>query len=139
MATVLYGDKPHADVEAGNRVDTAEAAPPGADADASASQAPLAPEAALSPDATATPTVPSPPPVGPMSPTVAPAALRGLVLGLAAAAAVFAGLSLGGIALAWSRAMAPVTQLTLMLVGGALVAAGVAYIVAVRPAAVSHV
>jgi hypothetical protein len=122
MATVLYGEKPNADVEAGNRVDTFAAAGP-------------APERALAPEVSATPTVPSPPPVSPMSPP----ALRGLVLGLAAAGAVFAGLSLAGIALAWSNAMTSSAQLALLLVGGALVAAGVAYIASARPASVSHV
>lgn len=131
MATLLYGETPNADVEAGNRVDTADTLPP------------LSPDLAASPelvlpnaDAALPATVPVMPPMRPKYPTPSPWAqtvsLRALVLALAAVAVLFAGLASFGIALVWSQAMTSFARIALMVIGGYLIAAGVAYIASVE-------
>jgi hypothetical protein len=175
MATLLYGEKPNTDVEAGNRADTADTvdmpavpapmfpyAPsfvppsshvtPGVRAAAAHETPVMVPFAPSAPAAAVVepqgpqgrmPT-PTPPPMRPTYPTPSPwvqpsFALRGLVLGLVAAAVLFAGLAIFGIALAWSYALTTVAKLALMILGGYLIGAGVAYIVSVEPrAAVTH-
>jgi hypothetical protein len=102
MMTLLYGDKPEADVEPGNRVDTADDQPP-------ASLPPIAPEA--------------------HAPHGHHFALRGLVLGLAAAAAVLVGVTIALVALVWAHALTPAVQVTLVVLGLLLIAAGTAYVV----------
>jgi hypothetical protein len=102
MTTLLYGDKPEADVEPGNRVDTTDSEPPA-----------------------------SPPPMRPMRVSPAqphPFAMRGLFLGLAAAASVLVGLTVALIAVVWSRSITPAAQVTLVVLGLALVAGGTAYV-----------
>jgi hypothetical protein len=64
-----------------------------------------------------------------------PFALRGLMLGMAAAAAVFAGLALCSAAAVWGSAMTPFARICLMVVGGYLLAGGVAYVAAAHPEA----
>lgn len=130
MATLLYGEKPNTDVEAGNRADTADTVAQPA--------APYPPSPSfVSPSSRAgvASTVPDLPPMRPMYPTPSPwgqpFALRGIVLGLVAAAVVFAGLSIFGIALAWSQAMTTFAHVGLMVLGGYLIGVGLAYIVSV--------
>jgi hypothetical protein len=114
MTTLLYGDKPGTDVEPGNRVDSStdvNAAPP--------------------PPSSVRPTYPTP------SPWVRrqPLAFRAIMIGLAAVAAVLAGLSMFSIALVWSYAMTQLAQVALMVIGGYLIAAGIAYVASARPEA----
>jgi len=122
MTTLLYGEKPCSDVEAGNRADLADAGP--------SPQPDVGVVAAVD--------VSNLPPMRPKAPTPQPwirppFALRALMLGVAAAAAVFAGLALFGVAIAWSYAMTLFVQLTLMILGGLFVAAGVAYVASAHP------
>jgi hypothetical protein len=155
MATLLYGGRPNADVEAGNRADTVDMIPvpppqtfalspsfvpreppPPTSAAAPSGVAPTAPEPPPSPGPAPTlppmrPIYPTPSPWGPRAPH--PHAFRSLVLGLLAAAALFGGLTLFGIALAWSHAMTRFAHVALMVIGGYLVAAGVAYVVSRNP------
>ena len=107
MMTLLYGDKPEADVEPGNRVDLTNGGPHA-----------------------------SPPPMRTMtvsephgSPQRSHLPLGGLVLGLAAAASVVAGIASTLVALVWSRSIAPGAQVALFVVGVFLLAGGVAYVV----------
>ena len=109
MTTLLYGDKPEADVEAGNRVDLTNGGPQT-----------------------------SPPPMTPTHGEPAtlqrtavrgPFALRGLVLGLAAAATVLAGIAATLVAFVWSRSMAPGAQVALFVIGVFLLSGGIAYVV----------
>lgn len=132
MATLLYGETPNTDVEAGNRADTIDMVAP----------APPAPLAAPAPLVSGVPsTVPALPPMRPNYPTPSPwvrrepLALRGLVLGLVAAAVLFSGLTIFGVALAWSYSMTTFARFALMVLGGYLIALGVAYIVSVNPEA----
>lgn len=114
MTTLHYGERPGSDVEAGNRADLADAPP-------------------------------SPPsyftvaPVRPKTPAhrhvSEPPSLRALMRGVVAAAVVFAGLALFGVALAWSYAMTLFLQLTLMVLGALFVTAGVAYVASAHPEA----
>jgi hypothetical protein len=102
MMTLLYGDKPEADVEPGNRVDTADDLPP-------ASLPPMAQQA--------------------HAPHGHHFALRGVVLGLAAAAAVLIGVTIALVALVWARSLTPAAQVTLVVLGLLLIVAGAAYVV----------
>jgi hypothetical protein len=116
MTTLLYGDKPGCDVEPGNRVDSStdvcavDAAPP---------------------PSSVRPTYPTPMPWHARRPL----ALRAMVIGLAAVAAVLAGLSMFSIALVWSYAMTQLAQVALMVAGGYLIAAGIAYVASANPEA----
>lgn len=106
MATLLYGDKPGADVEPGNRVDTTNGG------------------------------TQAPPPLRPSSlarRSHEPFALRGVVVGLAAAAAILAGAALSAIAIAWSRSLAPPVQVSLIVIGLVMIAGGTAYVVSASP------
>ena len=58
-----------------------------------------------------------------------PFALRGLVFGLAAAAAVLAGITIAIVAFAWSPSIAPGAQVALVVLGRLLVAGGLAFVV----------
>jgi len=69
------------------------------------------------------PSYPTPSPWGMPQPSV----FSGLVMGLLAAAAMIGGLATVGVTLAWSSAIADVVEIGLMLVGGALLAVGIAY------------
>src|SRR4051812_28847388 len=97
MTTLLYGDKPEADVEPGNRVDTANIGP----------------------------MIVSPPPMRPQ--LGRPFALRGIVLGLTAASAVLAGVTLATVGLVWSRSITPGAQVALVVIGVLLTSGGIAY------------
>jgi hypothetical protein len=122
MTTLLYGEKPGTDVEVGSRVD-------------------------VGPSSASSGIVPKVPPMRPDYATPEPMpwverrsgeprqpfALRGMMLGMIAAAGVFAGLALFSIALVWGYAMTPLAQLALMVIGGYLIAGGVAYVVAGNP------
>lgn len=140
MATLLYGEKPNADIQAGNRADTVDDIP---------AAAPLPPPALppssgfVSPSANAAlpTTVPLVPPVGPNSPSPSPwvrrepFALRGMVRGLAAAGVLFAGLTLFAIALAWASSLTTVARVSLMVLGGYLISLGVAWVITTGPEA----
>jgi hypothetical protein len=107
MTTLLYGDKPEADVEPGNRVDTVNGRPAAA-----------------------------PPPMRPAhttQPHGRPFALRGVVLGLAAGSVVLVGLTIAMIALAWAGSITPGAQVALIVLGVMLAAAGIAYVASARP------
>ena len=110
MMTLLYGETPGSDVEPGNRVDSASSG-----------------------------IVSKVPPLRPIDPTptpwarprrARPLALRGMMIGMAAVAAVFAGLALFSVALVWGVAMSQLAQISLMVIGGYLLAAGAAYVAA---------
>lgn len=106
MTTLLYGNKPEADVEPGNRVDTVNGGP-------HAAPPPMRPhERALAEHAQAR-----------------PLAMRGLVLGLAAASAVLAGLTIALIPFAWSRSITPGAQVALVVLGLFLFAGGLSFVV----------
>jgi hypothetical protein len=62
-----------------------------------------------------------------------PFALRGMMIGMIAAAGLFAGLALFSVALVWGDAMTQFARLALMILGGYLIAAGVAYVAAANP------
>lgn len=106
---------------------------PALDAPAAASMAPrgVVPRSAPA-GADNEPSVPAPP-MGPIypapSPWAKPPELRSLLLGLLAAGLLFAGLSLVGVAFAWSSTMTTLAQVALIIVGGYLIALGVAYVV----------
>lgn len=190
MATLLYGERPQADIEPGHRADTARVAdtlddmvgkpmqtfapspsfvappvaapvaapvhaepPPASGTLAMAQTVPMAAavagvapssmrNAAESAPVAATPPVSLVPPMRPTYPTPSPwarpFALRGLVVGLIAAAVLFAGLAIFGIALAWSYSMTTFAQVALMVLGGYLISAGVAYIASVDTKAAAH-
>lgn len=110
MTTLLYGDKPEADVEPGNRVDTeddvAQQSPP-----------PMRPAEETSAAAR------------PAHATAQPFALRGLVLGLVAAAAVLAGIAIELTVFVWARSIAPGAQVALVVIGVFLFAGGAAFVV----------
>lgn len=122
MTTLLYGEKPGTDVEVGSRVD-------------------------VGPASASSGIVPKVPPMRPNYATPEPSpwlerrsvaqrqpfALRGLMLGIVAAAGVFAGLALFSVALVWGYAMTQFARLALMMLGGYLIAGGVAYVVAGNP------
>jgi hypothetical protein len=104
MTTLLYGETPGADVQPGNRVDTT-----------SGRMSAVAPP-------TLTP--------GAVHPFVRPPfALPGIVAGLAAAAGVLVGLTIAAIALVWSASITPGVQVTLIVLGLCMLAAGLAYII----------
>lgn len=81
------------------------------------------------------------PPPRPAYPTPAPTpwlgrkpnALQAMVLGMLAAGAVFGGLALCGVALVWSHALSAVACVGLLLLGGYLLSAGIAYVVGASP------
>jgi len=108
MTTLLYGDRPEADVEPGNRVD--------AEGDVAH---------------------PSTPPMRPAEERLAavrdthsrPFALRGLVLGLAATAAVLAGVTVELTAFVWAPSIGPAAQVALVVIGVFLIAGGIAFVV----------
>lgn len=114
MTTLLYGAEPECDVAPGNRADTLDI------------------------------DVPAPAPMRPRFPTPNPdpwlakrerahaVALPAIMFGIAAAAAIFAGLAIVGIALAWRHSMAPLAQVALMASGGYVLCVGIGY-VASRP------
>ena len=110
MTTPLYGDTPGIDVEPGNRVDSATSG-------VVRKVAPVRP-----PYPTPTPWL-----------RRQPLALRGLLAGIIAAAVVFAGLALFGVAVMWSSGMTALAQGILMMVGAVLTASGVAYVASARP------
>jgi hypothetical protein len=58
-----------------------------------------------------------------------PIALDSMMFGVAAAAAVLAGLATFAIAMVWAHSMSAGVRLTLMVIGGYLIAAGLAYVV----------
>lgn len=105
MMTLLYGDKPEADVEPGNRVDTVDERPP---------MSPLSMEG--------------------LAPSTSDAhahfsGLDGLVRGLAAAVAVLSGVTITLIALVWSSSITPGAQVTAVVLGVVMIAGGTAYLV----------
>lgn len=108
MTTLLYGDKPEADIEPGNRVDTANGGP-------QPSTLPMT--------------------SGEVGSTVAPHlyarpfALRGLVFGLAAAAAVLAGITIAIVAFVWAPSIAPGARVALVVLGVFSFAGGIAFVV----------
>ncbi len=123
--TLLYGEKPAADIHARTQ----------ADDDATADTL-VTPPVRLLPTielraAHVPETLPQP---RPMYPTTSPwrqprsLALITLALGVAAAGAVFAGLAILAISMAWSHQITLLAQLGLMALGGYLVSAGVAYV-----------
>jgi hypothetical protein len=88
--------------------------------------------------------VASPPPVrpiyaagsaGPQGLVREPVALDAMMHGVSAAAAVFVGLALFGIALAYAPAMTGAVLVLLMVIGAALLAIGLAYVASVDPKA----
>jgi hypothetical protein len=125
MTTLLYGEKPGTDVEVGNRVDTG----------------PTSASSGIVPKATPMrPNYPTPTPTpwlqrGRGVEQRQPFALRGMMIGMMAAAGLFAGLALFSVALVWGYAMSQFAQLALMILGGYLIAAGVAYVAAANPEA----
>lgn len=138
MATLLYGDKPGCDVEAGNRADAADLALP-----APAPPFPLSPSflPPTPPRVRTQPLAAAATPMRPPYPTPNPepwlghrvaSLLPAVMLGVVAAAAVFAGLAVFGVALAWSSAMTLLAQVVLMVIGGYLISVGVAYVVSAR-------
>lgn len=141
MATLLYGDKPGCDVEPGNRADTADLALPAPAPPYPLSPSfvpPITPRVGTQPLAVAPVAVPVAP-MRPPYPTPNPepwlghrvaSLLPAVMLGVVAAAAVFAGLAVFGVALAWSSAMTLFAQVVLMVIGGYLISVGVAYVVA---------
>lgn len=156
MTTLLYGERPGADVAPGNRADAED--DPGAsgthprllptievravEVEAAAEPTAPAPLRAAELEAAAEPAVPAPLPTYPRpdpwleapGPLSAPSALPAMMLGLATAAAIFAGLAIWGVAFAWSQSLSRLGQLGLMALGGYLIAVGIAYLLP-RPAA----
>jgi len=139
MTTLLYGEKPGCDVAPGNRADTADAAVP-------APAPPFLTSPSFAPPPRSTTTQPlAATPVRPLYPTPHPdpwlarraaasfaeknVALPAIMFGIAAAAAVFAGLAVVAVALAWSHSMTLLAQVALMVVGGYLISVGVGYVV----------
>ncbi|MDB4937618.1 MAG: hypothetical protein JWP87_4590 [Labilithrix sp.] len=112
MTTLLYGDKPGSDVEPGNRVDSS-----------------TDPSDSPPPPSSVRPTYPTPTPWHHRQPL----AFRAIMIGLAAVAAVLVGLSMFSIALVWSNAMTQLAQVALMVAGGYLIAAGIAYVASAKP------
>ena len=56
-----------------------------------------------------------------------PSTLRGMLLGLGATSAMFGGLTLVGIAFAWTDELSPPVQVTLVILGVLLVAASLVF------------
>lgn len=139
MTTLLYGEKPGADVAPGNRADAED------DPGASGTHPRLLPTVeicAVVVERAAEPTVPPPSPSSPPSPTYPPpepwrerrSPLPSMILGLVTVAAVFAGLAIWGVAFAWSQSLSRLAQLGLMAAGGYLVAIGIAYMLSAQHA-----
>lgn len=57
-----------------------------------------------------------------------------MMIGMAAAAAVFAGLALFSIAVAWGPTMTSLARVALMVLGGYLIAGGIGYVIGASPA-----
>lgn len=108
MMTLLYGDKPEADVEPGNRVDTVDDRPPTSSLILSMEEQP------------------------PWASHAHRFALAGLVGGLLAAVAILSGVTVTLIAFVWSRSLTPGAQVALIVLGVVMIAGGAAY-VAGRP------
>lgn len=144
MTTLLYGEEPGCDVAPGNRADTADVPIPAPAAPflASPSYIPPVPRRTTMQPLAASPmrqVFPTPSP-DPWVASAVPAAgvadvgerdiaLPSIMFGVAAAAAVFAGLAVVGVALAWSQSLGTVAEIALMIVGGYLMAVGIGYVV----------
>jgi hypothetical protein len=122
MTTLLYGEKPEADIAPGNRAD-AEIDP--GDSGTHPRLLPTVELKAAEPVTRPTPTSPEP------SPWVAakPVAFPSLELGLAAVAAIFGGLAMLASTLAWP--MTSLARIGLAGLGGYCIAIGIAIIMSV--------
>jgi predicted phage tail protein len=108
MMTLLYGEKPGADVEPGNRVDLTNGgaqSPPPMTPPRAASESPHRAQ------------------------HEAHFALRDIVFGLVAVSAVLAGITAALVALVWSPSIAPGAQVALFVVGVFMFSGGIAYVI----------